>query len=324
VRPVLCGQDGGRIEATASALGLPHRAARVDDSAALAGALDGVSLVVNAAGPFSQTAMKLVESCLEFRVHYLDLCAEVPVLQQLASLHSAARERGLMIMPAVGFDVVPTDSLAAHLAQRVRRGRSLTLAVSRPAFLSPGSAKTLLENADLGVARRGGAIQPFRLGSVERAFDFGAGPRPCLNVSSADIVTAYYTTGVPNITTFVEATPLLRLLPLGLLMAPWLRTPSGSAVARTLADAVWRDPPGGIDPAAVSMQIIAEIEDGGGRRARARLTTPEAYAFTGATAAAIACRVLAGDHEPGFQTPARLFGPDFVLSLGGVSRQDLE
>jgi short subunit dehydrogenase-like uncharacterized protein len=229
-----------------------------------------------------------------------------------------------MIMPAVGFDVVPTDCLAAHVARRLRHGRSLTLAVSRPAFLSPGSAKTLLENADLGLARRDGAITPLRLGSVEREFDFGAGPRPCLNVSAADIVTAYYTTGIPNVTTFVEATPLLRLLPLGLLMAPWLRTPTGAAVSRALADAVWRDPPGSVDPATVSMHVIAEVEDDNGRRARARLTTPEAYAFTGTTAAAIACRVLAGDHEPGFQTPARLFGPDFVLSLAGVSRQDLE
>src|SRR5262249_21185985 len=154
---------------------------------------------------FSQTASELVEACFELRVHYLDLCAEVPILERLASRHAAARARKIMIMPAVGFDVVPTDALASHLARRLRRGRSLTLAVSRPAFLSPGSAKTLLENADLGVARREGAIRPFALGSVERVFEFSGGPRPCLNVSSADIVTAFHTTGIPNITTFVEA-----------------------------------------------------------------------------------------------------------------------
>ena len=128
-------------------------------------------------------------------------------------------------------------------------------------------------------------------------------------------------------TTFAEATPLLRLLPLGLVTAPLLRTPAGEALGRILADAVWRHPrhpPGRVDPDGFRMAIVAEAEDGRGRRMRARLTTPEAYAFTGIVAAAIAARVLEGNLEPGFQTPARLFGPDFVLSLPGVSRCDLE
>ena len=237
---------------------------------------------------------------------------------------AVARARGIMIMPGAGFDVVPTDSLAAHVARRLRGAHTLTMAVSRPAFLSPGSAKTLLENVDLGVGRRGGVVVPLALGSIERAFDFGAGPRPCLNVSFADVVTAFYTTGIPNITTFAEATPLLRLLPFGLLLAPWLRTAAGDALGRMLADAVWHDPPGATEPRTVSMAIVAEVENARGERARARLTTPEAYDFTGAIAAAIARRVQAGEHESGFQTPARLFGPDFVLSLPGVTRRDLD
>jgi short subunit dehydrogenase-like uncharacterized protein len=57
---------------------------------------------------------------------------------------------------------------------------------------------------------------------------------------------------------------------------------------------------------------------------RARLYTPEAYDFTGTTAAAVAARVVAGDFEPGFQTPARVFGANFVLGFDGVSREDLD
>jgi short subunit dehydrogenase-like uncharacterized protein len=323
LQPIIAGRDPARTEATAAALALPYRIARVDDPATLARALAGVAVVVNAAGPFSHTVDAVVRACLAGGAHYLDLCAEVPVLQRLTALHADARDRGVMIMPGVGFDVVPTDSLAAHVARRVRSARSLTLAVSKPAFLSPGSAKTLLENVDLGVARRNGAITRLALGSIERSFDFGAGPRACLNVSFADVVTAFHTTGIPNITTFAEATPLLRLLPFGLLLAPWLRTPAGDALGRALADAVWRDPPGGTDPSTISMAVVAEVEDGNGGRARARLTTPEAYDFTGTIAAAIARRVHAGEAEPGFQTPARFFGPDFVLSLPGVARHDL-
>jgi len=219
---------------------------------------------------------------------------------------------------------VPTDCLAAHVARRIGRARSLTLAVSRLGFLSPGSAKTLLEHFDLGVVRQDGVLRRQALASIERVFDFGAGPRPCLNVSLADLVTAFFTTGIPNIVTFAEATPLLRLLPFGTALAPWLRTPAAATVGHALADALWTRPPGNGAGAGLAMAIVAECEDDGGRRASARLTTPEAYAFTGVVAAAIAARVASGDYEAGFQTPARLFGPDFVLTLPGVHREDLD
>jgi short subunit dehydrogenase-like uncharacterized protein len=71
------------------------------------------------------------------------------------------------------------------------------------------------------------------------------------------------------------------------------------------------------------MVIVVEAEDGCGGRAVSRLRTPEAYTFTGMSALAVAQRVLAGDLEPGFQTPGRVYGPDFVLSLPGTTREDL-
>jgi short subunit dehydrogenase-like uncharacterized protein len=52
------------------------------------------------------------------------------------------------------------------------------------------------------------------------------------------------------------------------------------------------------------------------------MRTPEAYSMTGATATAIAARVASGDFEPGFQTPARVYGADFPLTLAGVTRED--
>ena len=36
----------------------------------------------------------------------------------------------------------------------------------------------------------------------------------------------------------------------------------------------------------------------------------------------LAQKILSGDFTPGFQTPAGVYGADFVLSLDGVSRQD--
>src|SRR5438876_7774546 len=71
-------------------------------------------------------------------------------------------------------------------------------------------------------------------------------------------------------------------------------------------------------------RIVVEAEDAMGRVVASRLTTPEAYTLTAETATAIVKRVVSGDVEPGFQTPARLFGPGFILGFAGVSRVDLE
>jgi len=52
---------------------------------------------------------------------------EIPVIEDLARRSAAARRRGIMIMPAVGFDVVPSDCLAAHVAQRLPGATHLML-----------------------------------------------------------------------------------------------------------------------------------------------------------------------------------------------------
>ena len=54
-----------------------------------------------------------------------------------------------------------------------------------------------------------------------------------------------------------------------------------------------------------------------------RLATPEGYTFTARAALAVVERVLAGQAPAGFQTPAKAYGPDFVLGIEGVTRTDL-
>jgi saccharopine dehydrogenase (NAD+, L-lysine-forming) len=68
--------------------------------------------------------------------------------------------------------------------------------------------------------------------------------------------------------------------------------------------------------------VWGEVRDGAGRVARARLTAPDGYAFTAITALAAANAVLEGKAPPGFQTPARAFGADWVLGFEGVARED--
>ena len=70
--------------------------------------------------------------------------------------------------------------------------------------------------------------------------------------------------------------------------------------------------------------VWGEVEDDQGRKATARLHGPEAGAtWTASAALAVVGQVLAGNAPPGFQTPARAYGPDFVLTCDSVSREDV-
>ena len=60
-----------------------------------------------------------------------------------------------------------------------------------------------------------------------------------------------------------------------------------------------------------------------GQTVRSRMRTPEGYSLTATTAFDAACRVVAGEIKPGFQTPSRAFGTDYILNFDGVVREDL-
>jgi short subunit dehydrogenase-like uncharacterized protein len=197
--PLLAGRDAGQLAALAAATGLSWRAAAVDDPASLDAALAGAGVVLNAAGPFSRTAQPVADACLRAGAHYLDITGEVLVVERLAARDADARRAGIMLMPAVGFDVVPTDCLVAHVARRLPGACELATAVTQPAFLSPGSIRTLFDGVDVAYARRGGRLVPLPLGARTWEVDFGWGPARCLNVSWADLATSLYTTGVPTL-----------------------------------------------------------------------------------------------------------------------------
>jgi short subunit dehydrogenase-like uncharacterized protein len=324
LRPILAGRDDRKLAAVAAPHGLAYRVASLDDPGALVAGLDGIGAVLHAAGPFSATARPMVDACLHAGVHYLDVTGEVLVLEEIAARHAAAAARGVMLLPAVGFDVVPSDCLAAHVARRLPHARRLALGIAGLTLATRGSARTFVElPASTPRVRRDGVLVSVTPGTLERPFDYGAGPRPSMCVSWGDLTTAYFTTGIPDVEVYFEATPVLRAAMTSARMYGWLlATPPWQAILKA-STALLPDGPSEAERATTSMVIVAEAEDCHGGRTAARLRTPQAYTFTAVSAATVARRVLAGDVEPGFQTPGRHFGPDFVLGLPGVTREDL-
>jgi short subunit dehydrogenase-like uncharacterized protein len=285
--------------------------------------LRGVHTVLNCAGPFRHTAAPLADACLRAGVNYLDITGEVAVFEALAARDEQSKASGIVILPGVGFDVVPSDCLAAHLKRRLPTATRLALAFRSAGRMSRGTALTALDRmADGGLVRRNGLLKRVSAAWKTRSIDFGGGPEMAMTIPWGDVATAYHTTGIPNVEVYLAAPWPLRA---GAWLTRWFgRLLDTPFVQRRLRARVLAGPAGPTEAERRSNRCVfwGEVTDGMGRSAVALLETPDGYALTVETALAAAARVLAGDVAPGFQTPARAFGPDFVLGIPGVVRSD--
>src|SRR3954469_15939722 len=200
--PVLAARSADRLAALASELGFEQRVFGLDrPSEIAAGQLAGVRVVLNCAGPFSATGGKMIDACLQARVHYLDITGEIDVLEQSFCKDDSARRAGIVICSGVGFDVIPTDCLALALKEALPDATELALGFYSSSRLSPGTAKSSIEGAALGGrVRRDGRLVSVPFGSDIRYIDFGdgRGARPATSLPWGDVSTAYRTTGIPN------------------------------------------------------------------------------------------------------------------------------
>ncbi len=287
-----------------------------------------VDLLLNAAGPFSATAGPLALACIATGTHYTDLGADPHVFELLLDLGERAAAAGVMILPGVGFDVVASDCLALHVAKRAEPAVRLRIALGGLALISQGSAKGLIEHAGLPTpVRRDGELVSIAPASLERVFDFGLdgrGPQPALAVSWGDVITAYHSTGVPNIEVYFEAIPAVRMMLLGNRYYGWLMSNPLSQVLLKTSTALLPEGPSDRERESREVVVVVEADTESGTTIRSRLFTPEAYTFSARAFVAVTRRILDGQAEPGFQTPAGMYGPDLPLEIDGVRREDLD
>ena len=325
LKPILAGRSRAPLDALAQELGLPSRVVGLDDAAALDAALAGVDVVIHCAGPFSRTSKPMVDACLRSKKHYLDITGEIDVFEACAARDAEARAAGVMLMPGTGFDVVPSDCLALYLARRLPSATHLRLAfTSVGGGSSHGTALTAVEGLNKSnLVRENGAIKAVRTGDRTATVDFGRGPKPALGIPWGDVSTAGYSTQIPNIEVFMG---LPRAAVIGATIAGrFPRLLGAPAVQRMLKKRIDAGPAGPTAEQrknAVSL-LVGEARDAT-RTVSARLRTLEGYTLTAAASLVIAERVLAGTFEPGYRTPASVFGPDFILGFDGTERTDLD
>ena len=323
MQPVLAGRSEAKVREVAEPLGFSWRVASLDDADSLDRALEGMQVVLHIAGPFSATSAPMVAACLRCGVHYLDITGEIDVFETLANRSDEARERGVMIMPGVGFDVVPTDCAAAWLKEQLPDATHLRLYIQGLENPSRGTAKTGWEMlGGLARLRRDGEI--ISLGAPHsRPMDFGQGAVECTTASWSDVSAAYYTTGIRNIEVLFKVIPGMKLGYFVSRYFGWfIRTGFIQSLVKLVLDK-GNDGPDEAYRRTNKCVIVGEVVNQQGERRATRISTCNGYNFTALAALRIAEKVCRGSARPGFHTPGGLFGPDLVLEIPESVRTNL-
>ena len=321
--PVLAGRNASALEAMGLELGLSYQVIDLSDKENLVAALRSFPLVLHAAGPFIHTAKSMVEACLETGTHYIDITGEIAVFELLKRMDAAAKEKNIMIMPGVGFDVVPTDCMALFLKNQMPDAQSLKLAfASIGGKLSHGTATTMAEGMGEGSAvRLNGKITRVPLGHKGMWVDFGLKKLFVMTIPWGDISTAYSTTGIPNIETYTGASPKTFQLLKWQKGFNWIL--KLSLVRNYYKKKIKKMPAGPSDDMRTKAKSLVwgQVESANGQLITAIQEGPEGYTLTAISSLLIARKILSGNFKPGYQTPAACFGEDLVMEIPGVKRR---
>ena len=208
--PILAGRREEVLKPLAAKLNFRYKIIDLDNREELKAALREVKVVVHAAGPFYNTARQMIDACLQTNTHYLDINGDISVFEMIKSLDAVAKEKNIMLLPGVGFDVVPTDCMALHLKNKMPDATQLKLAfASIGGAVSHGTAMTIVNKlGEDGAAREDGKIIKKPLGEKGMWVDFGTTKLFVMSIPWGDVSTAHFTTGIPNIETYTAVKPV--------------------------------------------------------------------------------------------------------------------
>ncbi len=319
-RPVLAGRRVEAIAPIAERHGLEHRIFDVSNTDVVAEQLADIDAIALAAGPFSATSAPVVAACLKSGTHYTDITGEIDVFEACAARDADAKAAGVVLLPGAGFDVVPTDCVAAALKRALPDATELTLAFAGGGESSKGTTKTMVESLPHGgKVRRDGELVSVPSGHAAREIPFRDKPRYAVAIPWGDVSTAYQSTGIPNITVFMAAPPSMAR---GMRALNYVAPALGLSLVQRGLKAIVDRTIDGPDAEALSKgysQIWGRAVAADGRAVEATLVTPQGYALTAATSVDATLRCVAGEVDAGAKTPSLAFGADYISGFDGCS-----
>jgi len=340
-RPLLVARSAERLAALAAKLGGELDTAVVDATApgaadALAALAGPGDVLICTVGPFMRWGQTGVQAALRCGAHYIDSTGEPPFIRTIFEREdAAAREAGIGMLTALGYDYVP-GNLAGALALREAGARAVRVDVGY--FVSGGggtqaSGGTRASAAGMltepGYAFRGGRLVSERAARHVRDID----GRPAISIGATEqFALPRVHAGLRDVGVwlgwFGPASRRLQALSAGTALAT--RLPGVRGAIDALARRVVHGSTGGPDAAAraaATSRIVAVASDADGRPlATVRLKGANPYDFTGEVLAWAALRAAAGElRGVGALGPVDGFGLDELeagVAEAGIVRVD--
>ncbi|WP_404783723.1 saccharopine dehydrogenase family protein [Altericista sp. CCNU0014] len=120
LRWAIAGRSRQKLESVRATLGVEADILVADsqDPRAIDEMVAQTRVILSTAGPFALYGSAIVDACVRFKTHYVDITGETPWVEELCDRHHArAASDGTRIIPCCGFDSVPSD-LGTYLVAR--------------------------------------------------------------------------------------------------------------------------------------------------------------------------------------------------------------
>ncbi|MGH8561793.1 MAG: saccharopine dehydrogenase family protein, partial [Nevskiales bacterium] len=226
-----------------------------------------------------------------------------------------ASTAGVVLCPGVGFDVIPSDCLAATLKQALPDATHLALGFDTRTGPSAGTAKTAIEAlAEGGRVRRDGKIVAVPLAWKSRRIDFGDGEKNAVTIPWGDVSTAYHSTGIPNIEVYIPASPRAAAGMKRMNALRWLLALPPTQWAMKRGTRAIRGP-SAEKRAKLPTFLWGEVRNAAGTVRVGRIRVPNTYDITITGSLTVVDHLLGAKPAPGAYTPSRLLGADLVTRL---------
>jgi short subunit dehydrogenase-like uncharacterized protein len=329
---VISGRNREKLESLAAELGgeVPVRPASLSEPAELRSLLDECAAVISCAGPFVEHGEPVLRAAVDTSTHYLDTTGEQPYMRLALDRYGPEAERkGVAVIPAMGFDYVPGDMIAALTAENMGEVDEVMLAYSVAGFgATRGTMRSALE------MMRGGDVEwrklqwlPADQSTGRGTYDFGGaiGRQRMVRYPAGEQVTVPRHVSTRMVRTSISAASLvpspvaaampLVTRPLGIAMRTPLKKVLGTMISRL------PEGPSDSDRAAARFTIACEVTRGRSVR-RGEITGSDVYGLTAAAVAAGALTAAAGGVSgSGGLAPAQAFEPRGFLD--GLDRFDV-
>ena len=147
----ISGRSANKIKVLAKKLGVPGLVADGLNQSDVDSLASKTRVVLSCAGPFSLYGSLLVEACVKHATHYADLTGELPWIHQLIEKHhQKCSEEGTTVIPASGFDSVPTDLAVQALVKELPSATNIYGFYTMKGGLNGGTLHSGLALADKG------------------------------------------------------------------------------------------------------------------------------------------------------------------------------